>query len=221
MNNTVLKVVLRFPPTSEFNFIPGQYINVIGPNGIKRSYSIANGNFLSRQLELQIKMVSNGLMSRYWFYSANQNDLLRIEGPLGTFILRNTHDKDLVFLATGTGIAPIKAQVEYLHKLPDHDQPRSVTVFWGSRYEEDIYLDKSAFQNVDEYFPVLSRPRPKWEGSRGFVQDVFLSKNPNLDNCLVYACGSARMIDAARTSLIKAGLDVNNFFSDAFVTSGG
>jgi len=219
LNDTIIRVILRFPQTAQFNFIPGQYINVIGPNGLSRSYSIANNNFASRQLELHIKYVPNGEMSEYWFNIAKVNDLLRIEGPLGSFILRDTYQKDLIFFATGTGIAPIKAQIEHLRWLADDDRPRSVKLFWGARYDADLYLEEVDFTGVDEFVPVLSRPASEWIGASGYVQSAFLSTKPRLADCTVYACGSAAMINGARQILIDSGLSSREFYSEAFVSS--
>lgn len=105
----VLRINLRLPPNSAFNCLPGQYIDVIGPGSMRRSYSIANAIKSGTLLELHIRSVKAGAMSRYWFREAAINDLLRINGPLGTFFVRESKDIDLFFLATGTGFAPVKA----------------------------------------------------------------------------------------------------------------
>ena len=110
----VLKVTLRLPPNSPLAFLPGQYIDIIGQGGVRRSYSVANASRADQALELHIRAVEDGVMSRYWFEQAKPNDLLRLNGPLGTFFLRGVEQLDLVFLATGTGIAPVKAMLEGL-----------------------------------------------------------------------------------------------------------
>lgn len=111
----VIKVILRLPPSTNFKFISGQYVNIIKGN-INRSYSIANCSSINTELEFFIKKYENGLMSKYWFHEAKVNDLLRIEGPLGSFFLRETKKKNIIFLATGTGIAPVKAIIDNLGK---------------------------------------------------------------------------------------------------------
>jgi len=215
----VLRVVLRLAPTAELNFIPGQYIDVIGPGAIRRSYSLAGSNFGGKQLELHIRAVEGGTMSQYWFGHAKINDLVRLNGPLGTFFLRLTKDLDLVFLATGTGLAPVKAMLESLASLSADHQPRSVTFLWGGRTEQDLYMDLSLISAGFRYVPVLSRANTNWAGARGHVQHVLLSLQPDLRNAAVYACGSDAMILGAKASLTAAGLPANRFYSDAFVCS--
>jgi CDP-4-dehydro-6-deoxyglucose reductase, E3 len=216
----VIKVLLRLPPTAAFTFIPGQYIDVIGPNGIRRSYSLANARSDEKLLELHIRAVDGGAMSQYWFNHAKLNDLLRLNGPLGTFFVRPAANLDLIFLATGTGIAPVKSMLESLAWLPEDQAPRSVTVLWGGRSEKDLYLDLANSGAACAYIPVLSRPHDAWAGVRGHVQDVLLALAPDLQNAAVYACGSDAMIHSARTCLEDAGLPSKRFYSDAFVRSG-
>lgn len=216
----VIKVLLRFPPTTEFEFIPGQYIDVIGPSGIRRSYSLANANFSQKVIELHIRVVENGVMSYFWSNVANINDLLRINGPLGTFILRDTANVDLYFLATGTGIAPIKSMLESLQDLPSEQQPKSVTVLWGGRGSKDLYIDLPTFKGDYKYIAVQSRPDEGWTGVKGYIQDVLVDLKPCFENAAVYACGSEAMIKDAKKRLIDLGLPDRRFYADAFVSSG-
>jgi len=216
----VLRVKLRLPPTATFSFIPGQYIDVIGTNGIRRSYSLANSNCSEKLLELHIRAVNSGSMSDYWFNHAELNDLLRLNGPLGTFFLRECKNTDIFFLATGTGIAPVKAILESLIHVPEDQQPKSVTVFWGGRKPEDFYIDIAAIPGKHRYIPVISRPNESWTGVKGYIQDILLSTAPDLSNAAVYACGSGNMIHTAKKLLINGGLPSARFYSDAFVSSG-
>jgi CDP-4-dehydro-6-deoxyglucose reductase len=158
-------------------------------------------------------------MSNYWFSQAKANDLLRLNGPLGTFFLRDTANVDLVFLATGTGIAPVKALLESLETLPGDQNPKSITVMWGARTPEDLYYDVKAISGTYRYVPVLSRAPTDWTGAQGYVQQALLSILPDLSNAMVYACGSDAMIRGAQKTLTAAGLPANRFFSDAFVCS--
>ncbi|MCV2354518.1 FAD-binding oxidoreductase [Paucibacter sp. B2R-40] len=216
----VIKVVLRLPPTSDFCFHPGQYIDVIGADGLRRSYSVANAPNAAKQIELHIREVAGGAMSRYWFEQAKVNDLLRFNGPLGTFFLRDTAGKDLVFLATGTGMAPVKAMLEGLrNSADDANKPRSVSVYWGGRSPQDFYWDPASLAPGFVYVPVLSRAEPDWPGARGHVQDALLASTPDLTQTVVYACGSDAMIHSAREQLIANGLPDKCFHSDAFVCS--
>jgi len=215
----VIRVLLRLPPTAEFRFIPGQYIDIIGPGGMRRSYSLANASFSNKVLELHIRAVPGGAMSDYWFHQARIDDLLRLNGPLGTFFLRDVADADLIFLATGTGIAPVKAILESICDLSFDQQPKSVTVVWGGRTRDDLYIDTSKMPGDHLFIPVLSRAGSGWSGSVGYVQDVILSTKPDLGDAAVYACGSAEMIRDAKEVLVQAGLPQQRFYSDAFVCS--
>jgi CDP-4-dehydro-6-deoxyglucose reductase len=216
----VIQVKLRLPPNTEFSFIPGQYIDVIGPGGVRRSYSLANASFADKHLDLHIRAVDGGAMSQYWFGQAKANDLLRLNGPLGTFFLRDVAGVDLVFLATGTGFAPVKAMLESIRDLASAHAPRSVTVLWGGRTPQDIYFDVESISGDFSFIPVLSRADEQWSGVRGHVQQALLSALPDLQHAAVYACGSDAMIRDARATLVSTGLPANRFYSDAFVSSG-
>jgi CDP-4-dehydro-6-deoxyglucose reductase len=213
----VMKVTLRLPPAVNFEFFPGQYIDVIGSGGVRRSYSLASAS--NKVLELHIRSVPNGAMSTYWFEQAVSNDLLRLNGPLGTFFLREVAGLDLVFLATGTGIAPVKAMLEGLVAFAPERQPRSVTVYWGGRTKSDLYWDPAALPPTLQYHPVLSRADATWTGRRGHVQDALVADCPDFSNTMVYACGSDAMIHGARSLLTNKGLASQRFHSDAFVCS--
>jgi CDP-4-dehydro-6-deoxyglucose reductase len=215
----VLRVILRVPPNSILNYLPGQYVNVIGAGGVRRSYSVANAPSADGQLELHIRAVAGGVMSDYWFSEAKADDLVRINGPLGSFFLRETAGLDLVFLATGTGIAPIKAMIEAMPQLAASKLPRSVTVVWGGRVPDDMYLDVAAMPGNHIFIPVLSRASTCWSGERGYVQQALLEVQRDLSKAAVYACGSDAMIHSARRSMFEAGLPSNRFYSDAFVSS--
>lgn len=215
----VIKVVLRLPPTSDFVFLPGQYIDVIAQGGIRRSYSLANASAADKLLELHIQAVPGGIMSEYWFCQAKVNDLLRLNGPLGTFFLRDVAELDLVFIATGTGIAPVKSMLESIESLPIENRPRSITVYWGGRKPVDLYCDINSISETHRYVPVLSRAGSDWSGARGYVQQVLLAEISDLSETVVYACGSSAMIQSSKDLLLTAGLPEQNFLSDAFVCS--
>lgn len=216
----VLSVKLRFPPNTPFPFLAGQFIDVIGPGGIRRSYSVANAPATDNQLELHIRAVQNGAMSQYWFDHAKVNDLLRINGPLGSFFTRPLSGLHLVFLATGTGIAPVKAMLEQLANAPLKEQPLSTSLYWGGREPQDLYAAPTQWHASLRYVPVLSRAPEDWTGARGHVQNSLLNDVPDWANTVVYACGSDAMIQSAKAELTQAGLPVKRFYSDAFVPSG-
>lgn len=219
LTQSILKVVLRTPPNDKIHFLAGQYISVIGPNGLRRSYSIANAPRADGKIELHIKKVEGGAFSAYWFEQAKVNDLLRFEGPLGTFFVRKPLPQKLILLATGTGLAPIKALLENMAALPATDQPE-VHVYWGSRYAADIYMDLPPLSAASSKINVLlSQPDTGWLGRKGYVQEAVLADFAHFSDCAVYACGSITMIESAKAALIKNGLPSHRFHSDAFVSS--
>ena len=218
VSDSVLRVQLRLPPNSDFYFMPGQYVDIIVSGLSRRSYSIANFLREDGSLELHIRAVRGGLLSDYWFSRAKVGDLLRFSGPHGTFAIREVIGKDLIFLATGTGIAPVKAMLEGIMASPQLERPKSISVFWGGRCEDDLYWNPLEISCDFNYTPVLSR-QVDWLGERGYVQDAFLRTGANLSECIVYACGSDSMISSARGSLVASGLSEGSFFSDAFVCS--
>ena len=161
----VIEVVLRTPPSSNLEYLPGQYVDMIGKDGLRRSYSIANAPREDGKITLQIRKVENGRMSHYWFNEAKSNDLLRAEGPLGTFCLRRTKASILILLATGTGIAPVKAILEQLSTSPVLNVYSQIHLYWGGRTEQDLYWQPDFPDMRLNYTPVLSRAvgscRPK------------------------------------------------------------
>jgi CDP-4-dehydro-6-deoxyglucose reductase len=220
LNESVLEVTLRFPPNSNFGFNSGQYVNIIWGQ-IKRSYSISNAYQANGMLTFFIKKYENGLMSNYWFEIAKVNDLLRVEGPLGSFFLRENEQENIIFLATGTGVAPIKAILENLSKSEKQFTNLNLWLFVGARHENDLFWNPSEVSSKInlKYIPVLSRASEVWEGEKGYVQDIVLKLKISLEKSQVYACGSNNMIEAAKKTLIEKGLNKIHFYSDAFVQS--
>lgn len=215
----VLKVILRLPPKKEFGFMAGQYVDLIGPDSVRRSYSIANRPRNDNTIELHIRKVDGGAFSQYWFDLAKENDLLRLYGPLGTFFMRDIKGLDLVFLATGTGFAPVKSMLESIVELPQENMPRSISVYWGGRHPADLYSAMEINEVAINFIPVLSRGDSAWTGRRGYVQQHLMDDMCDFSDVVVYACGSDAMISDARDALIKQGLHMQRFYSDAFVCS--
>ena len=218
VSSDVIELTLRTPPNAELEYVPGQYVEMIGRDSLRRSYSIANAPRKDGKLTLQIRKVANGQMSRYWFEQAGHDDLLRLEGPFGTFSLRRTSVSQLVLLATGTGIAPLKAMLEQLASYPEKNSYEQIHLYWGGRVEEDLYWRPEFPELSIRFVPVISRSNV-WAGARGHVQDVLLADQVDLNDSVVYACGSEAMIASARQSLTAAGLEEKRFYSDAFVSS--
>lgn len=220
LNDSVIEVSLRLPPNSNFGYNSGQYVNIT-KSTIKRSYSVANAYRESGVLTFLIKKYENGLMSNYWFDEAKENDLLRIEGPIGSFFLRETEVENIIFLATGTGLAPIKAILESVSESPKKLFNKKIWIFSGARNENDIFWQPNQLDVIPnlKYIPVLSRASEYWKGEKGYVQDVLIKQNIPLENAQVYACGSKTMIESAKKLLTEKGLNKKNFFSDAFVAT--
>lgn len=216
-SDELVGVTLRLPPTAEFKFLEGQYIDVIGPNTIRRSYSVAS-TASQGEINLVIKRFENGKMSEYWFNQAKDNDLLRLEGPKGTFFLRDGNE-DLIFLATGTGIAPIMSILYGLDSDADFVQCGKISLYWGNRHPDDFFWQPSFKKLKVAVNQVLSRPTEDWPHQTGYVQKVALMTEHNLAQTAVYACGSNMMIQSAHESFLAAGLAENKFYSDAFVQS--
>jgi CDP-4-dehydro-6-deoxyglucose reductase len=220
INDTVIEVGLRLPPNSNFAYNSGQYVN-ISKGQIVRSYSIANAYNENGLITFLVKKYENGLMSNYWFEEAQVNDLLRIEGPLGSFFLRETKVENIIFLATGTGIAPIKSILEYISSSKKQFLNKKLWLFVGARFDKDVFWSPNQLNDIlnINYIPVLSRGSKDWNGERGYVQDVVMKLNISLSDSQVYACGSSAMIESAKNVLIENGLNKNHFFSDAFVAT--
>lgn len=216
LTNDVIKITLRIPPKTDFKFNSGQFLN-FNREKINRSYSIANSSQHKNQLEFFIKKYQNGLMSKYLFEEAKINDLLMLEGPMGTFFLRNSNYENIVFLATGTGIAPIKSIIEDIDNSDLQFKNKNFWLFVGARYENDLLWEPN-FENLNiNYIPVLSRQVNNWDGEKGYVQDVVIKKLIDLSTCQIYACGSYNMINSSKKLFLKNNLIESNFFSDAFV----
>jgi CDP-4-dehydro-6-deoxyglucose reductase, E3 len=217
LSKEIMQVKLRIPPTSNFVFLEGQFIDLIGLDSIKRSYSIASISS-DENITLLIKKVEYGELSNYWFNKAKLNDLLRIEGPKGTFFLRD-RAKPLVFLATGTGVSPIISILDGLDSDPDFNQIKNISLFWGNRVQQDFVWSPNFKKIHVDFYPVISKNDDDWSGEIGYVQDIALRVLSDIKDLNVYACGASVMIDRAKSNFIRSGLNEKDFYSDKFVQS--
>ncbi len=211
----IVILTFRFPPTVKFDYLPGQYVD-LSYKGIKRSYSIANAKLATKEVELHIRKVSAGKMSDALFGQVKENQLMRIEGPKGTFFVKD-NTKPLILIATGTGIAPVKAIVEDLVEKRDS---REVHIYWGVQYKSELFCEVlidlvAQHQNI-KFTAALSREESEGEFYKGYVQDAVMHDFKSLIEHEVYACGSVTMINQAKDLFINNQLPSESFFSDAF-----
>jgi len=211
----VAVITLRLPPNANFHYLPGQYLDMTY-QGVKRSYSIANAQVVSAGIELHIRRVPNGCFSELLFTEVKKDSLMRIEGPKGTFFVRDT-GRPIIFLAGGTGFAPIKAMTE---GLLANQCNRDLHIYWGmpsaSMFYSNIARQWAETHSSISYIPVVSEYCENWQGRTGFVHQAVLEDFADLSAFDVYACGSPLMIDSAKKDFLLQGLDARNFYSDAF-----
>ncbi len=219
----VIEMHLRLPASERLQFWAGQYIDILLKDGKKRSFSLANAPHDDALLQLHIRHVPGGLFTDQVFSSMKVRDILRFNGPHGTFYLREDSKKPMILLAGGTGFAPIKAIVE--HAIAEECQ-RPIFIYWGAKARVDLYQNAlpeqwaAAHANIT-YVPVLSEPAADdaWAGRTGFVHQAVLADFPDLAGYQVYACGAPVMIDVAKRDFMAQGLPEEEFFSDAFTFS--
>jgi CDP-4-dehydro-6-deoxyglucose reductase len=215
---------LKLPAGERLQFLAGQYIDILLKDGKRRSFSMANAPHDDRFLQLHVRKSPNGAFSSFVFEQMKERAILRFEGPLGTFYLREDSDKPILFVAGGTGFAPIKAMIEHcFHAGID----REMVLYWGARSLKDLYMGALPGRWQQEhpnftYIPVLSDPLPEdgWSGRTGLVHQAVLDDFADLSGYEVYACGAAGMTDLARKTFVEErGLPEDEFYCDAFTPS--
>jgi CDP-4-dehydro-6-deoxyglucose reductase len=215
---------LKLPANERLMFLPGQYIDILLKDGTRRSFSMANAPHDDEFVQLHVRHVPGGSFTDHVFTTMKERDILRFEGPFGTFFLREESDKPIVFVASGTGFAPIKSVIEAAFKK---GVARPMTLYWGARHPKDLYLNSlperwAAEQTGFKYASVISDalPEDSWTGRTGFVHRAVMEDFPDLSGYQVYACGVPVMVDAARRDFIqRCRLPENEFFADSFTTA--
>lgn len=219
----VIIMTLQLPANETLKFRAGQYIEFMLRDGKRRSYSIASAPEQGQPLALHIRHMPGGLFTDQVFSTMKERDILRFEGPMGTFFVREDSDKPMVLLASGTGFAPIKAIVEHLRA---QGSTRQMTLYWGGRRPQDLYMDALCREWANQlpnfkYVPVLSNllPEDHWAGRTGFVHQAVMADLPDLSGYQVYACGAPIMVESAKKDFVaQCGLPEDEFYADAFTT---
>lgn len=219
----VIVLYLKLPANERLQFLAGQYIEFLLRDGSRRSFSMANAPHDDELIQLHVRHVVGGQFTDHVFGKMKERDILRFEGPHGTFFLREDSTKPIVFVASGTGFAPIKSVIEHaFYKGVD----RPITLYWGGRRPRDLYMNElpakwAAEHATFKYVPVISDALPEdhWSGRTGFVHRAVMQDLPDLSGYQVYACGVPVMVDAARRDFIAGcGLPEEEFFADSFTT---
>ena len=222
----VAQLMLQLPANEVMKYHAGQYVEFILRDGSRRSYSMANAPHTQAEkpaIELHLRHMPGGKFTDHVFGAMKEKEILRIEGPLGSFFLREDSNKPIILLASGTGFAPIKAIVEHI-EFKGFKRP--TTLYWGCRSRADLYLHDWALQAAQRlpqlrYVPVLSEPLASdaWSARTGLVHQAVMQDWPDLSGHQVYACGAPVMVDAAQCDLVqRCGLPADEFFADSFTS---
>jgi CDP-4-dehydro-6-deoxyglucose reductase len=214
----VMQLFIKLPASERLQFLPGQYIDILLEDGRHRSFSIANAPHDDEFLELHIRLVEQGLFTPKVFNSMQNKDLLRIEGPHGSFFFHEDSNKDILLIAGGTGFAPLKGIIEH---LISEKITRPIALYWGVRSEADLYMSELAEKWVAEqsnitFVPVLSDAGEGWTGRTGYVHEAVLADFDDLSVFDIYTCGPPAMIKAAQQTFQEKGMNKNQFFYDSF-----
>ncbi|MBU3545263.1 CDP-6-deoxy-delta-3,4-glucoseen reductase [Polynucleobacter sp. MWH-Mekk-B1] len=219
---------LQLPASERFQFLAGQYLEFLLKDGQRRAYSIANAPEQEGPLELHIRHLPGGLFTDFVFAAKDpalkEKDILRFEGPLGSFFLREDSKKPIIFVSAGTGFAPIKSIIEQMQAKKIQ---RPISLYWGGRRPSDLYMNslcETWAQDLPDfkYIPVISDALPEdaWDGRSGFVHEAVMTDHPNLKDFQVYACGAPVMVNAARQDFSsQCHLPEEEFFADSFTSA--
>ncbi|MCU6432806.1 CDP-6-deoxy-delta-3,4-glucoseen reductase [Undibacterium sp. Jales W-56] len=223
LSDDVMLIALQLPANERLQYRAGQYIEFMLRDGKRRSYSMANAPHLDEQITLHVRHMPGGLFTDQVFGTLKERDILRFEGPHGTFFLREDSEKPMILLASGTGFAPIKALVEHLIYAKS---TRPVTLYWGGRRPQDLYMHAlcqewlTTLPNLT-YIPVVSDALPEdgWTGRTGFVHQAVIADHADLSGYQVYACGAPVVVDSARRDFVKlCQLPEDEFYADSFTS---
>ena len=215
----VIRLYLKLPDTERLQFLAGQYIDILLQDGRRRSFSIANAPHNDEFIELHVRLIEGGEFTAHVFDGMQEKDILRIEGPFGTFTLQEASDRPMIFIAGGTGFGPIKGIIE--HAIQEGIE-RPMVLYWGARARADLYLNDlpETWRQRDNfsYVPVLSEPKEldNWRGKTGLVHEAMLQDFSSLASYEVYASGPPAMVEAVRQAVALKGLAGKYFYFDSF-----
>lgn len=221
----VMILSLKLPQHERFKFLAGQYIDILLRDASRRSFSLANPPQQDDVLEIHVRLVPHGKFTAHVFTEMKEKDLLRFRGPLGIFFLRadeppSTRPRTILFIAGGTGFAPIKSIVQ---DAIARGTNRPMRLYWGARARRDLYLHDLALEferaHPDfRYTPVLSEspPEDRWSGRTGWVHEAVLADYPDLSDVEIYASGPPPMIEAIRAIMLLRGLAEERLHYDSF-----
>jgi CDP-4-dehydro-6-deoxyglucose reductase, E3 len=220
LSHDVIALHLQLPSSERLQFLAGQYIEFILKDGKRRAFSIANAPHDAEFLQLHIRVIPGGVFSAYVANEMQEKAILRLEAPFGNFFLREDSQKPIIFVAGGTGFAPVKGIIE---QMLHNNIKRDIILYRGARVAEDLYMndlcDKWAeFTPHLTYIPVLSEPpaSDNWQGRTGLVHEAVLEDFKDLSGYQAYVCGAPGMCEVAHHTFVAQGLLADEFFSDAF-----
>lgn len=215
----VMELTLKLPATERLRFLAGQYIDILLKDGKRRGFSLANSPVHDEFLELHIRHVPGGQFTGHVFNEMQEKALLRIEGPLGSFYIRES-SHPIILVGGGTGFAPLKGMLE---QMMDQGLARPVYLYWGVRAKADLYMDSVVRSWVARhpqltYVPVLSeaQPQDQWQGRSGWVHEAVAADFPDLSGYDVYLSGPPPMVNAAKPVFMEQGLPENQLYYDSF-----
>ncbi len=218
LKDDVMALFLELPNNERMQYLAGQYVDFIMEDGRKRAFSIANAPHHDELLEFHIRRISGGEFTERVFTEMKEGEVVQIEGPKGSFFLREDSERPIIMLATGTGYGPIKGIIEH---MVAEQSSRPVYLYWGARHRDDLYADSEIrswvekFPNI-HYRPVLSEPDGDWTGRTGYVQDAAVADFEDISGFEVYACGHPAMVYSAKDALVSKGVAPEHCYSDAF-----
>ncbi len=220
----VMVITLNLPANEKLQFVAGQYLDILQRDGSRRSFSMGHSPQDAAGVDLHFRLVAGGSFTLHVFSAMKERDILRFEAPLGTFFLREESPKPIVFVASGTGFAPVKS---ILLDAFAKGITRPMVLYWGGRRPKDLYMNALCEQWAAEhanfkYVPVISDalPEDNWTGRTGFVHRAVMADFPDLSGHQVYACGVPIMVDSAKKDFIaQCKLPEDEFYCDSFTTA--